>query len=323
MPSKLLSIVIPVYNLQLYVEDTIISIYKQNISHDLFETILIDDGSYDGSRNVLDRLSDKYPNLIVIHSKHIGVSGVRNKGIRRSTADYIMFLDADDLLAPGSLQSLIDAIYREPADCIVGRSFMLNNEKELYSWKDYFNAGVSYDGMTVLESDYMRGSIWGLAISRRFINGNKISFVEGARNGEDSMFFLMVCLNKPKMVFMDMEILHKRPRRGSASEKWSLSRIMHYKFCIDYLAEQKQVMISLQAKKHIDRMVYIMVSMVVNGFTIKGMLPPRKVFNSMNLDKVFPLQTSDGAVRKWKMELLNKSPFIYSMLSWIINRVRN
>ena len=323
MSKKLLSIVIPVYNLQLYVEDTVKSIYEQRVPQDLFETIIIDDGSYDGSRYVLEEMGNKYPNLIVIHSKHIGVSGVRNKGIRRSAADYIMFLDADDLLAPGSLHSLIDAIQKESADCIIGRSFMINKEKELYPWKDYFTTEMPYDGMAVLESDYMRGSIWGLAISRKFIWEKQISFVEGARNGEDSMFFLMVCLNNSKIVFRDMDILRKRPRRGSASTKWSLSRILHYLFCIEHLANLKQDYSSLQARKHIDRMIYIMVSMVVNGFTAKGILPPQKVFKSMNLDKVLPLQTSDGVVSKWKMDLLNKSRFIYSMLSWIVNRIRN
>ncbi len=322
MSDKVLSIIIPVYNLQMCVEETVNSIYEQKVANNLFETIIIDDASWDGTGIVLDRLESQYNNLTVIHSKHVGVSAVRNIGINKSAADYIMFLDGDDLLSQGSLLCFINEIIQSQVDCIVGRSYLLGATHELYPWNKLFLTETSYKGMEVLESDYIRGSIWGLAVRRQFLFEKNIFFLEGARNGEDSMFFLTMCLNEPTIIFKDIAILEKRPRKGSASLHWSLSRVIHYKLCIDYLAAQKKVYCSPLEVKHIDRMLYIMISMVVNGFTIKGYFCPLRIKKILDLNQILPLRVSTGIICKWKMRLLNRSVVIYVLLNWMINRIR-
>ena len=148
-------------------------------------------------------------------------------------------------------------------------------------------------------------------------------FLERARNGEDSMFFLMICLNQPKVMFKDIDIVHKKTRKESASYAMSLSRFTHYKFCIDYLVEQRGKFTTFMEKKHIDRILYIMISMVVYGFTCKGYFIPRRIKHIVELDCALPLIVSSGAVSKWKLILLNRSFFCYYLLCWVINRIRN
>ena len=88
------SIIIPVYNVEKYLKQSIQSVLDQ--SYEDFEVILIDDGSTDKSPAICDELAEKDERVKVIHKQNGGVSSARNEGIRQAKGDYILFLDADD-----------------------------------------------------------------------------------------------------------------------------------------------------------------------------------------------------------------------------------
>ena len=99
MLSKLLvSIIIPVYNKASYIKETLDSALNQIYPNT--EIIVVDDGSFDGSIEILQEYFEKYPKRIVlIDQENKGVSSATNTGIQASKGDYIQFLDADDLLS--------------------------------------------------------------------------------------------------------------------------------------------------------------------------------------------------------------------------------
>lgn len=94
MSSPLFSIIIPVYNVEQFLERCIYSIINQNYSN--YEIILINDGSTDKSGSICDRLAQEIRNLKVIHINNAGVSNARNNGIQASSGEYIIFMDSDD-----------------------------------------------------------------------------------------------------------------------------------------------------------------------------------------------------------------------------------
>lgn len=105
-PAKV-SIVVPVYNVEPFIEKCLESILAQTYSN--VEVLLIDDGSTDSSGKICDRIASTKNNWFVIHQNNMGLSSARNRGIELSTGDYIYFLDSDDLIHPQTIQLLIEA----------------------------------------------------------------------------------------------------------------------------------------------------------------------------------------------------------------------
>ena len=93
-----LSIVIPVYNAEMYISDCLESIFRQGLSNDDFEVIIINDGSTDNSMKAIADIAERHPNIRVTTQPNSGTSVARNHGIAQTTGTYVMFVDADDLL---------------------------------------------------------------------------------------------------------------------------------------------------------------------------------------------------------------------------------
>ncbi|MBZ1503433.1 glycosyltransferase family 2 protein [Leuconostoc mesenteroides] len=108
--KPLLSVIIPVYNVEHYLKKCINSVVNQEFSD--YEIIIIDDGSTDLSGAIADNLEKKYSNIKTFHKKNGGLSDARNCGIKKALGDYITFVDSDDTINPMYLQVLYNAFQR-------------------------------------------------------------------------------------------------------------------------------------------------------------------------------------------------------------------
>jgi glycosyltransferase involved in cell wall biosynthesis len=113
---QLVSVIIPVYNVENYLADTIRSVLAQTYDH--FEVILVDDGSTDGSLALAQQFSD--PRIKIIRQRNRGLAGARNTGIRHARGEYLAFLDSDDLWLPEKLAFHVQHLGENPQ---VGISF--------------------------------------------------------------------------------------------------------------------------------------------------------------------------------------------------------
>ena len=102
-----LSIIIPVYNVEKYIERCIRSCYDQQLAHSEYEIIVVDDESPDASVRIVHELMKSYPNIKVISQKNKGLGGARNTGIQNAKGNYLIFLDSDDYLLPNVLYKLM------------------------------------------------------------------------------------------------------------------------------------------------------------------------------------------------------------------------
>ena len=100
------SIIVPVYNTEDYLDDCIKSIINQSYGFENIELVLVNDGSKDRSLEICNKYKEKYSNIKVITKENSGVSDTRNLGFKESTGKYIMFLDADDLINKDSIKYL-------------------------------------------------------------------------------------------------------------------------------------------------------------------------------------------------------------------------
>lgn len=121
----LVSVIIPCYNVEAYIEDCLASVYKQ--TYPSIEVICIDNNSTDGTASVLLTLQEKYPQLILCTETKKGANAARNKGLQLANGEWVQFLDADDLLEPGKIAHQV-ALVLSNADIsfIAGSSIKLS-----------------------------------------------------------------------------------------------------------------------------------------------------------------------------------------------------
>ena len=104
--DNLVSVIVPVYNMELYLDRSIQSILDQSYRN--FEVLLVDDGSTDNSGIICDNYAASDSRVRVIHKDNGGVSSARNVGIKEMRGDFFLFLDADDLLERHALHICVD-----------------------------------------------------------------------------------------------------------------------------------------------------------------------------------------------------------------------
>ena len=118
MKSKaLISIIVPVYNVEEYLEKCVFSLITQTYKN--LEIILIDDGSNDRSPKICDFLVKKDPRIVVIHQNNSGVSAARNTGIEASSGEFIAFIDGDDYISPYMMECLYRRIVSDQSDVAI------------------------------------------------------------------------------------------------------------------------------------------------------------------------------------------------------------
>ena len=108
MMGEKISVIVPVYNVEAYLERCVESILQQTYAH--FELILINDGSTDSSGQICDHLASQYENIKVYHIENSGVSNARNMGIQLATGSWVTFIDSDDFVTQDYLATLASAV---------------------------------------------------------------------------------------------------------------------------------------------------------------------------------------------------------------------
>lgn len=210
----LFSIIIPVYNSEKFIDDTISSVLAQ--AHHDFEIICIDDCSDDNSYTVLEKHSKKDTRIKVIKlNKNSGVSIARNEGIRNADGEYILFLDSDDRLLEGSLNR-IETLIRQDSepDLIVGKYIVIPDEN-YPSFESMFKESESTRILDHINDFKSYNSVcWFYIYNKKFIDDYGLYFKE-ARIFEDTEFTARVLCRPSKFTFMSEPFYCHRKREGS------------------------------------------------------------------------------------------------------------
>lgn len=130
--EKLISVIIPVYNVEKYLSDCLDSVLSSTYTN--LEIILVNDGSIDSSGTICDAYATKDSRIIVIHQDNQGLSSARNAGLNRATGEYIGFVDSDDKISKNMYEELYQAIEKEGAD--IAACEWTRKEEELFQFDD-------------------------------------------------------------------------------------------------------------------------------------------------------------------------------------------
>lgn len=198
--DNLISIIVPIYNAELYLHQCIESVLKQDYPN--FELILINDESTDSSGEICDYYERLDNRVIVIHKKNGGVSSARNCGLDRATGEYVTFLDADDFLTDNILGRVISYLTQPNKLLITNYNYIIHNKVQssnsIYKNDITMNKflGCIISGIKESEKfnfgEYLR-AVWGKFFDLKIIKQNKIRFNSKLYIGEDAIFLLEYC----------------------------------------------------------------------------------------------------------------------------------
>lgn len=184
MKNILVSIIIPVYNVENYVEKCINSCVNQSYRN--IEIIVINDGTKDNSGILIDEISKKDARVKVIHKKNEGVSQARNDGIMLAKGDYVVFLDGDDYLKNDFIEYMLSLIKKTKADFCLSKNCFISNEQEQV--KDKISILNNEDATALLLSPRLEVGCWNKIYKRNFLIDNNILFSKELFYGEGLHF---------------------------------------------------------------------------------------------------------------------------------------
>lgn len=199
--TSLISVIIPVYNVEKYIEKSIKSVVCQ--SYENIEIILVDDGSTDNSGNICDTFAKTDNRIKVIHKTNSGVSAARNSGIEASCGDYICFIDSDDYITCDYVKHMYDVAVKYKTDITTSNQYKIWNDGktvELFKKDEPYGTVTIKSGKETL-SDMLYGKTCYATCCCKLYKKeifNDIRFPE-YRMGEDS-FTMYKCFLKAESV---------------------------------------------------------------------------------------------------------------------------
>ena len=196
------SIVVPVYNVEQYLEQCLESLQVQDF--DNFEIICVNDGSTDRSREILTEWESKIPQMRVIDRENGGLSAARNTGLKAATGNYLVFVDSDDWVESNMLNTIATAIDNEDMVCFACRK---NDSGKNDTLPFEQNDGWSYYNRHALEARIVPFvCVWQRCYRKQFLLDNSLWFREGILH-EDNEFTPRACL-KAKSIKVIPDVLY-------------------------------------------------------------------------------------------------------------------
>lgn len=177
-----LTVIIPVYNALPYLREMLDSLAAQDLDASSFDVIAVDDGSTDGSGELLDEYRRQHQNVAVIHQANSGwPGGPRNAGLRASTAKWVFFADADDILAPGALRRIVAFAEEHDSDIVIPKLTPLG--RRAFPTSVYEKTAVDANLVDVFDTLFSQK-----LYRRSMLVDGDISFPEGKVRLEDGIF---------------------------------------------------------------------------------------------------------------------------------------
>lgn len=221
--KPLISVIIPVYNGEKYLSQTVESVLNQ--SFDDFELLLIDDGSTDNSKSIIDFFRKKDNRVRCVYKSNTGVSDTRNRGIALANGDYIYFADADDILHKDILLELKRVI--ECGYDIAVCNYLTFRDKCHFELASSNSRIVNIKIDELLNKGLMTSACIKL-ISKKLLLNYDILFDKNMTYGEDLFFCLKSCIACEKIGFVDKKLYAYRLGNGATS-KYHPDLYEHYK----------------------------------------------------------------------------------------------
>jgi len=315
-----ISIIIPVYNKELFLGRCFDSILNQiDLDQEKFEIIVVDDGSTDTSPSIIKDYIKKHQFFSYFRQKNSGVSVARNAALDIAVGNYVLFLDADDELIEGALPKLYDFLSKnDPVDMLVTRQTINNGADEKDVIAPTLIEGKRYNGVEAFQNQYVRLNAGGGICRTDFLRKNHIRFPIGVSNSEDTIFFGLVQVYAKSIIYLNLPLYRIYILEGSASRvdntKLAIRHINTVKAVVKY---RNELNCSDKQKGIFEFYVFQLVSNTIGKFIKSKDLGYRDFCKSIDLSKILPFNTQYMCMMKKKAMLFNFSYKLYYLINWV------
>lgn len=219
--TKKVSVIMPVFNVEDYLEESIKTVLSQSYTN--FEFIIVDDGSTDGSAEIIDRYAKKDKRIVAIHQKNSGAAAARNTGLDNATGELVSFVDSDDRLRKDFIKALVESIISNNAQLAVCNfeTFGVDNPPSVKVLKP---GEVSREQAIkhCLGYNSFNGYVWNKIFVLNIIRDNAIRFEDGYFPNEDVLFvgkYIYFC--KKVSILTDELYLYRQNNTGGNRGRFS------------------------------------------------------------------------------------------------------
>lgn len=258
----LISVIIPAYNIENYIERSLRSICEQTYKN--LEIIVVNDGSTDKTGEIIDKMAALDSRIVPVHKKNAGVSVARNTGLDRAKGDFIGFVDGDDIIDKDMFEFLINNALKYDADIShCGYKMVFPNRVDYYYNTGELRIQDNYQGVyDLIKADKVEPGLCNKLYKRNVIQGKRLD--ETIRINEDVLFNYLLFKESDKSVFEDVPKYHYMVRKNSAATSkvnihkvkdplMVIQKIMPYETGEIYNLLEKRYMYLLEKVSSMDR----------------------------------------------------------------------
>lgn len=298
---ELISVVVPVYKVEKYLDRCIQSILNQTYSN--LELILVDDGSPDRCGEICDEYERRDNRIKVVHKKNGGLSSARNAGLKIASGKYVGFVDSDDDIVPNMYEIMMNIAEKYNVDFVMSDYYRILNENKIYSVNKSIRGG--YYNKDDLLNEIFPSLIMGENIdygpllsvchciyNRNFLEKHDINFAEDVKWSEDNLFSALVGYNAKSFYYIKEEYLYNYYQnentittsyRNGAWEVYSLMNI----YLSNYFSDKKDYDFSRQLKIHLIYYACVCLGQTIHLNKSERKVSIKKILNSNNLKAAF------------------------------------
>lgn len=319
----LLSIIVPVYNVELWLHRCVDSILNQDLPSENYEIVLVDDGSQDGSSQICDDYAAAHPKLVrVIHQHNKGLSGARNTGIKESVGKYVMFVDSDDYIKTDVIGKLIEEAESKITDMLYYDFNVVNQNNDIHEYKQkrVLGSNIMSGEEYVLKGGEV-GSACKSIYLKELIERTKVLFIEGITH-EDVAFNLQIIPYANRIAYFEGPVYYYWQEGESITRTTSVRKIQKNilsDIVVAFIGKKK----SMELSGNIAKEYLKITSSIVTGVVIQIVLNKYiwekgyvdKCFNNMIEKGLYPIK---GRTKSWKTTALIPLINCRWLINWLI-----
>lgn len=331
MKNIKISVIVPVYNVENYLEACIESVIAQKNFLDI-ELILIDDGSTDRSSEIIKKYTESYENILGYHQENAGQSKARNRGVNYAKGEYIYFLDSDDLIPDLAMKQLYELAVKEDLELVLfeGESFFDKSVDSKKIGNMNYERNRDYDKILngqdlfiemVKNKDFYASPCLQF-IKKKVLLENNVYFLEGIIH-EDELFSYQVLMESKKVKCIKDKLFYRRIRLNSTITSLNYERSINSLIIV--------IQKTIEFNKHLEditvemgnalnsRVNHLLGQCII--YCARLNFETRKK-NYINLKNISSIIANNGYEIYRKYNFYFKHPELYRILQKVLNIIR-
>lgn len=305
-----LSIIIPVYNVEDYLDECLSSVFNQDLPFSDYEVIIINDGSKDNSESIILKYQNQFPNIVYVKQENQGVSVARNAGLKIAKGIYISFVDSDDIIHKNSLQPILDRLITAnlcmlyvSIDRIDEAGKFINNYPKM-THNNEILSGFEHPRRTFTPTFYKKNIL------------KDILFIPKIVIGEDTVFNTMAQAKAQRCAFLATSYYQYRIRKESASRSIKDEKVFNgIFFAIEAVKNYRNTNFSTPTKLQNDYFDEVLLLFVKRALEW-NVLPELNKANFHNLKQLLEKNELHYLIKKAAIDYKNFDKSFYFFLNY-------